>query len=218
MAITRIQAHQSPQFDSSTNPVVTTIAATGAGNLLVVCFGAEGFPGSVVTSITDTAGNVYTQVPGAFISGGGSFWVDIWIAVNSIAGATSISCSGASPMAGGQYFVMEYSGAMTSNPVETAAFVPNTTGTPSGPALTTASTSSMLISNVLPFSSSLGAVNAPWADVITGADDSISQLAPGAAGTYTATYSGSQGYTSNGVSILSHPVPTPSKYAMFLVM
>src|SRR5262249_39597837 len=68
-----------------------TIPATGRGNLIVVGFEIAGGSNTATTvsSVTDSAGNVYAEAGAArSIDVSAKTVVDIWYAKNSVAGAT----------------------------------------------------------------------------------------------------------------------------------
>ena len=125
MAITRIQHPYVTAGGpgSQTSLTLTLTQATGTGNGLFVGIGASP-TANTVTSVTDNAGNSYSQVTGAASSfGPGGGMTDIWFCYPSIAGATTVTANfstttnaGAASCAVG---LIEYSG-VASPPIEVA--------------------------------------------------------------------------------------------------
>lgn len=155
-----------------------TVASTGSGNILVVIC-ASNTPGC--SGITDNAtggSNTYTAVGGSAGSDVG-FTGEIFVAANSKSGATSIS---AGSLSNGMLHFFEYTGAATSNPVDTSTGT--TSGTCSGTTatshnMTTTNTEDMVISGAFA-GASITAVASPYGHFIEDANgDGSADWAPG---------------------------------------
>jgi hypothetical protein len=143
MAISVVQsAHHADVGAVST---VAPASAVTSGNLLVVCvlhFGASG-PGTV-SSITDSAGNTYTQVPSAAAGPAGAvgsssgYQTDIWYCQNCIGYPnTTVTTTTVSYSALRLHsFLYEISGAKTSGVVDAANTLIGTTGPQLSPTIT----------------------------------------------------------------------------------
>jgi hypothetical protein len=102
------------QTSGSTAPS-TTMAATGAGHLLVVA--VETNSTGPVSSVTDNAGNSYVAVPGSrAILAADNRGVELWYAQDSLPGATTITASGPTIHATVSW---EVSGIRTTNSLDT---------------------------------------------------------------------------------------------------
>jgi hypothetical protein len=219
MAIAKVQSGISAQL-SGVNPATVTISASGPGNLLVVLPSLE-VSTTTVTSITDNAGNTYSQVPNARASeeNGSSIWSDIWYAPNTIAGATTVTINFSANATGGRVAVIEYSGVKTSSPIDVSGHVNGSTSTSVvGPALTITNNGSMLVTFSGGATVSSPMVNAPWSDVITQSGyGSIGQYLPGMVGTYSATWTMTDFYVASGVAFLPAASSNVKKWSTELV-
>jgi hypothetical protein len=120
-----------------------TIGASGAGHLIVV--GVETGTNGAVTSITDDAGNTYTQMVRAVnTSASPTFGVELWFAKDSHAGATKLGVTAATV---NSIVVWEAANISTTNPVDTQAKLDNQAAstTPLGAAITTAAPGELVI-------------------------------------------------------------------------
>jgi hypothetical protein len=83
--------HKTNNSNASSNLVSVPVTAFGPNNLIVV--GVMGSAGDSVASITDNATppNIYVQVPGSRGVSGGGRWTELWRAINSSPGATSVT-------------------------------------------------------------------------------------------------------------------------------
>ena len=112
-----IQSNGNSQSDTS--PLSTTISATTAGNLIVVCAAVSN---GLVTSVTDDKSNTYTRA--ARISTG-ALGTDIWYAYNTTGGVTSVSINYPNWQSVNM-IVAEYSGITTgSDPLDKTATYDN---------------------------------------------------------------------------------------------
>jgi hypothetical protein len=135
-----------------TFPTATcTIPATGSGHLIVVGWQAGGgvSPSLSIGSVTDNAGNSYTEAGAARAvdSAVGSV-VDFWYAPNSTAGATTVTITPTALTTNGGAVIWEFAGADLSSPLDQTAVLSNqaATGTPSAPAVTIGSAGEAIIS------------------------------------------------------------------------
>jgi len=136
-------------------PGTCTIPATGAGHLIVVGlqFGAHVDTSITFNSITDTAGNVYAEAGAArSIDAAAGSVVDIWYAKNSIAGATTLTITPSTALAGGVAgagaVIWEFSGADTTAPLDQTSVLNSqpSTAAPSGASVSTSSAGELIIS------------------------------------------------------------------------
>jgi hypothetical protein len=135
-----------------TFPTATcTIPATGSGHLIVVGWQAGGgvSPSLSIGSVTDNAGNSYTEAGAARAvdSAVGSV-VDLWYAPNSTAGATTVTITPTALTTNGGAVIWEFAGADLSSPLDQTAVLSNqaATSTPSAPAVTIGSAGEAVIS------------------------------------------------------------------------
>jgi hypothetical protein len=120
-AIALVNTDKGGTAANSSSEVTGGVSAT-AGNLLVVMI-AIANNALTVSSITDTAGNTYTQCSGALIQSQSSVGtLDIWYAKNILGNATNVVTVNYSALSqfGGSIKVHQYSGADTTSPFETA--------------------------------------------------------------------------------------------------
>lgn len=102
-----------------TSGPTATLPATQAGSTIVVCI-CSSKAGSV-TSITDTASQVYSQVSGALSTAAvATKYTDIWYFQNTVAGVTTITATLSGSTFSGTMTAYELSGCNAS-PVETAS-------------------------------------------------------------------------------------------------
>ena len=105
---------------SQTFPASTcTIPSTGSGNVLVAAWtSAKGGGGTTITSMTDNAGNVYTEAGGARATDAtANTMADIWYAENSVAGATVVTITPSPSGTAGTAVIWEFSGVEPYSPV-----------------------------------------------------------------------------------------------------
>jgi len=137
-----VQAAGATETSGSTTLTATLPAASTAGNLLVLS--ASVYTGSTnhISSVTDSAGNVWQKVNAWSVAGHNSDG-EIWYAANA-AGTTSIVAhlATAGTMA---IEVMEFSGVATSNPLDTSAGTSNTGTTASSGSITPAGSGELLV-------------------------------------------------------------------------
>jgi uncharacterized protein (TIGR03437 family) len=145
-----------------TFPTTTcTIPPTGSGNLIVVGWQAGGGVATSITisSLTDNAGNTYAEAGAArSVDTVAGSVADIWYAMNSVAGATTLTITPSSTVTGGGAVIWEFAGADLSAPLDQTAILnsQSATATPSGAAVTTTAGADVVVSL------------APVADTVTG--------------------------------------------------
>lgn len=226
MSIAVVQSTSVVNTTGTTTSV--TVTSTGSGNLLAITFVGEGASGAqTITSITDNQSNTWILAPGTRGTIGGTFFdSEIWYVANATAGVTSLTVTIANSVSSGDCVIgfIEISGAKTSSPLE-GSFEADTTisgpTAPTGPAVTTASTGSILLATCFPTSSGATGVSSPWT-AFSSALKFNAYYIPGAASTYTALWqpTTAQQWVSSGVSFL----PTASgpsgaqKASTFLVL
>jgi hypothetical protein len=129
-------------------PAACTIPSTGAGQLLVIGWTGGQGSNAVVTSITDDAGNTYTEAGAAkaTVSSEG-LTSDIWYAADISAGATSITITASPQGSQGAAVIWEFSGASTSPLDQTAVLDSQPASTaPSGASVTTTAAHEVVVS------------------------------------------------------------------------
>lgn len=100
-----------------------TIPATGTGNTLVVAWvSAQSGDGTIITGITDNAGNIYSEAGNARSTDtAGNAMADIWYAKNSIGGATAITVTPSPSGVSGAAVIWEISGTDPDSPLDQTA-------------------------------------------------------------------------------------------------
>jgi hypothetical protein len=119
----------------STSMRTVSLDATGQGNLIVVAMQTNNT--STVDGVADDADNTYSAIPSATaLDAPRGEGIEIWIANDSIAGATSVTASGLSVTA---VAVWEVSNIRSASPLDTASVLDSqaATTTPTGAAITT---------------------------------------------------------------------------------
>ncbi len=146
--------HKSNSGAASSNKQAASVTALHAGNLIVVGVCATG--SATVSSITDNGStkNTYQEVPGSK-SANGTSSCDVWYAVNSHSGATSITATfNKTGTFEKNVEVWEVSGMSTdvSQVIDTASVVNNgpSTTSPLGAAVTTTTNSSFIAAMMFP--------------------------------------------------------------------
>ena len=133
-------------FPATTCPV----PSTGSGNLLVVGWASTSGEGATtIASITDNAGNSYTEIGAArAVDSNMNDMGDVWYAKNSVAGATVLTITPNPAGSSGTAVIWEFSGLDTNAPLDQAVALnsqPATT-TPTGAPITTASSNELVVS------------------------------------------------------------------------
>jgi hypothetical protein len=143
-----VQTAASPAAGAGAEPV--NMAASGGGHLLVVAVQRE--LGSAVTSITDDGGNVYSAVP---VTSSSFTALEIWFAVDSRPGATSLVANGGTVHA---TVVWEFSGIDTVAPLHTTSQVSDQAAStsPVGPSIETIVPGELVLTAILMQANSLG--------------------------------------------------------------
>jgi hypothetical protein len=125
----------------------TSLAYTsnnGAGNLLIAVFRYNGASAAPIASISDTAGNTWVSAGARAFQGyakgvSDSNFLEVWYAMNSIAGANTVTATMGSGTTGGATHmgIAEFSGVATTNALVDYNFTGSTTGATSIPGATT---------------------------------------------------------------------------------
>lgn len=128
-----------------------TIPATGSGNLIVVGWQSGGgvSPGVTIAGVTDSAGNSYAEAGAALAADTAAGAVaDVWYAMNSVSGATTITVTPSSAINGGGAVIWEFSGADQLAALDQTAVLNNQAAmaAPSGATLTTTAANDVVIS------------------------------------------------------------------------
>lgn len=189
---------------------LTLTQAMTAGNGAFVGIGASP-SANTVTSVTDNAGNSYSQVTGCYSTfGPGGGVTDIWFCFPIVGAATTVTANfsiatnaGASSCAIG---VIEYSG-VSASPIEAAGQLSNAapvgTANP-GPSLTIGNAGDVLVA----FNNPAGLINsvtAPWvAENTLPSSFAQADYLPGATGTYNVSFTSNgagNGYASSTIAV-----------------
>ncbi len=134
-----------------TFPATTcTIPSTGSGNVLVAAWASEnGGGGTTIASVTDNAGNVYSEAGGARATDtSANTMADIWYSENSVAGATVVTITPSPSGTAGTAVIWEFSGVEPYAPLDQTAVLnsQSATTTPVGASVVTTSPTEVVIS------------------------------------------------------------------------
>src|SRR5580704_5549957 len=128
-----------------------TIPSTGSGNLIVVGWQAGGGIATSlsVSSVTDNAGNTYAEAGTArSVDTVAGSVADVWYAMNSLPGATTLTITPSSTIPSGGAVIWEFSGADLTAPLDQTAILNShaASATPSGAAVKTSASADVIIS------------------------------------------------------------------------
>jgi hypothetical protein len=183
-----------------------TIPSTGSGNLVVVGWASAAAGGAdLIASITDNAGNTYSDATGARATDSNmNDMGDVWYAKNSVAGATVLTITPNPSGATGTALIWEFSGLDKNAPLDQAVALNSqaATTTPMG-AQVTASTANELVVSIAWVQGTVTGIlsgNAFTNDsTVTG--DGWAHYIAAAPGTYRAQWSSDNGtYASSAIS------------------
>lgn len=150
MAIAFVQAKNNSAVGTATTVTITTTT----GNLLVLVV-YEGVNSTSTMSVTDTAGNTWTQVGGYVTSSGDRFAMFYSPGASSVTSVTATWSGGISATV--PVVVIEFSGVATGTPLDSNAANPATSsGTTSATSITSGSLSTSTATDVLIFGVGLG--------------------------------------------------------------
>ena len=176
-----------PQTNQSTVTLPYT-KTQGAGDLNVVAIGFNNAT-STITSVTDSAGNVY-QVAAPLKAGSGMSQA-IYYAKNikaSAAGANAVTVQFSNAVPFADVRVAEYGGLDTSNPLDTSASAAGNGSSASSGNLTTSGASDVIVGAGYTATAFTGATNGFISRIITPTDaDIVDDELVSAPGSYTAT-------------------------------
>ena len=131
---TLVQSGGATETAAATSLTTTLPAASGAGHLLVLSAGVYTGLSNPITSVSDSAGNVWTKV-GAYAVSGHNFDGELWYAANARSATTvTARTSSAAVIA---MSVLEFAGVATGSPVDVATGTSATSTTPASGAVTT---------------------------------------------------------------------------------
>jgi len=182
-----------------------TIPATGNGHLIVVGWQVGGGTNTSTTinSVTDNAGNIYTEAGAArSIDTVAGSVADFWYATNSVTGATSVTIAPSSSVTNGGAVIWEFSGVAASSPLDQTAVLNSQafTAAPVGAAVTPTAAGEVVLSlaavsgNVTgiyagnPFTNDSGLKGNGWAHLMTSSAGSYSaQWNESPSGTYASS-------------------------------
>ena len=183
-----------------------SIPSTGNGNLLVVGWMSNfGGGATTIASVTDNAGNIYSEAgPAKAVDTGANFMADLWYAKNSRPGATAVTITPNPTGTTGTAVLWEFSGVDTTAPLDKTAVLNSmaATATPSGASVTTTAPGEIVISIAAIMSGLSGLVsgNSFTSDSVLNGNGWAHLITP-SAGTYTAQWSSSSGtYSASSVS------------------
>ncbi|MFL6161600.1 MAG: hypothetical protein ACJ74U_05170 [Jatrophihabitantaceae bacterium] len=137
-----VQAIGATETSSSTALTATLPAPSTAGNLLVLSASVYTGTTNHITSITDSAGNIWQKVNAWSVASHNSDG-ELWYAANA-AGASTVTAHTASA-ASIAFEVQEFSGVATSSPLDTSAGTANTGTSASSGSITPAGAGELLI-------------------------------------------------------------------------
>jgi hypothetical protein len=168
------------------------IASTGNGNVIVVAWTSENGGGETsIASVTDNAGNIYSEAGAARSTDtGANTMADIWYAENSMAGATIVTVTPSPSGTSGTAVIWEFSGVAPFTPLDQTAVLNSqpATSTPWGAPVVTTSANEAIVSvaNVQgtvtgigsgnPFSSDSSAAGEGWAHDIASSAGTFAPL------------------------------------------
>jgi hypothetical protein len=132
-------------FPATTCP----IPSTGSGNLLVVGWASSsGYGSTTIASMTDNAGNTYTDSGARAVDSNMNDMGDVWFAKNSVAGATVLTITPSSTGSIGTAVIWEFAGADVNAPLDQISVLnsqPAST-TPVGASITTSVANELIVS------------------------------------------------------------------------
>jgi hypothetical protein len=194
-----------------------TLAATGAGHLLVATIGLNAVATTDVTGVADNGSPVNTYVHDTSADATGTLKAnEVWYVCNSNAGGTTVTFSLSTPLTG-DCFVCEFYGTATSNCLDTSNQVNSgTTGNPeNGAALTPTNPNDVLVVGLMP-ETSVTSVAAPWTGQFGTNHVASTYLISTSLTTQTPSFSGdthaASNYCSSGASFFPSPVNCQSPY------
>ena len=200
-AVSFVQIAANASSGSTSSFAVTFPANTLASDLILVGFD---FDNSVTPTVTDSQGNVFTQVGTELTSPGGTR-SRVYFAPNTIGGAdtVTVSLSGVSDYL--EVYSTEYSGADLSNPIDAKTGASGGAGSvSSGSAITTASGDVIFGYCVADWSCTAGS---GFNTRSTFNDNLIEDMTAAGPGAYTATANATNGWSMHMVAI--KPVDPP---------
>jgi len=171
-----------------------TIPSTGSGHLIVVGWqiGGGSNTSTLISSITDNAGNTYTEAGAArSIDTNTGTVVDIWYAKNSASGATSVTITPSLSVANAGAMIWEFSGVSSTAPLDQTAVLNSQAGTttPTGAGVTTTSSTEVVVS-LAEVAGSLTGIHAgnPFTNDSTLMSNGWAHLITSSTGTYAAQW------------------------------
>jgi hypothetical protein len=197
--------HVTPCGSGAFPATTCTIPATGSGNLIVVAWSSSFGTLPTLTSVTDSAGNAYSEAGNArSVDAAASEMVDIWYARNSKAGATTLTITPNPAGNTGAAVIWEFSNVDTISPLDQTSVLNSqpASATPSGASVTTTAASELIISTLVP----VGTINGITAGNSFINDQTFfgvgwAHLITSSAGTYAPQWNTSSGsYASSTVS------------------
>jgi len=208
MNIAVVQQVQTNMTVAAGAHTLTPITVT-AGNLLILQYITAGGTTDFIHPITDDQSNTWVKAPNTEQAPtfGDDGKLAIWYAANIAGGVTTITINTFGVTTNRtDVSVLECSGASTTVPLVpgSGAIIPNTTLPPVGPDLTPDKAGELLVTIILPDSSSATSVNAPW----------IYTLDPAAGGVFTQLVNPTPG-TTHAVMQPTNPQAFASSGAIF---
>jgi len=183
-------------------PSTCSIPSTGSGNLIVVGIQMSANNATTISSVTDSAGNVYAEAGAArAIDTVAGTVADIWYAKASVAGTTSLTISPSASTSNGLAVIWEFSGVDPTAPLDQVAVLNNqaSTSVVSGAAVTVTSSIEAIVSIAVVGNSVSGIASGNafvndstlqgngWAHLITSSTGTYSAQWTPPAGTYAAS-------------------------------
>ena len=183
-------------------PGTCTFSSTVAGNLVVVAVGVGS--SATVNSMTDNAGNAYVRAGNSrSVYSSSSFLFEFWYAMNSRAGATSLTITASPSVSDGRGVIWEFSGVDRTSPLGQSAVLNSlvATTTPSGACVSTTTSGELIVGFLITSATSGIRSGNPFvsSSLLTG--DGFAYFVAASPGTYAAQWDTiSSSYSSGAVS------------------
>jgi hypothetical protein len=191
--ITLVQSGQNARDNGTT--VSVTIAATSAGNLLVVGVSQDQTAGAQVASVHDDApggGNTYVSANERSVDGAASDSAEIWYAKNVVPGAQTITVT-MSVSTSIEAWVAEFSGLSDVSPLDKGAVAAEGGGTVSAPLVMPSVPRALLVSLATVYGYITGpgaAAGGPFVDLALQNGNDLAYYVASVSGSYGATWDG----------------------------
>ena len=191
-----VQAASSASQGTPTSLSLAFSANTQAGDLLLVAFDYSG--SATVASVTDTQGNVFTQV-GTQLSTPGGVLSQVYYAPNTKGGADKVTVTLSENVSIIELYLNEYSGIASTNPIDAEAGASGSAGAVSSGDVTTTVAGDIIYGYCL--GDNACTVGSGFTARSTLDSNLIEDETAGAAGSYAATATANSGWTMQMVAL-----------------